>query len=527
MTEKTNRRKANEAAKEANRRMLILWGTPTCLLLLVLCILVTNFSAMSSSGAKTSIKEDLTSEARLCINAISEEMSKMASGGATVTMIVEQWQCAEDVMSVDFVEALNESLPSAYAVVVTDMEGKGYASNGSVIDISQTDYYGIYNHQKYLHTMNDGITGTEAFISAVPVRNGVVQTGMIYMYTSVEQIRKVLPIDKYSGRGLFALILADGSVVSYSGKGDGVNLIADGNLLHAFDNSDLTDAEYRRLLSKIEGRQESYTQIRYKDFDYTVITTPASFEEWQFVMIIPGDVMEKMEDAEWADSRTLVTSLIITGVVFILMLLTLNIVSRIQMARENQDLETKADTDLLTGLSNKIATQRLIQEFCEDNPNAQSMFVILDIDNFKKINDTMGHAFGDDVLRGLGHQLRSEFRVTDIIGRTGGDEFILFLKFLKTDDLLELERDRIINFFRQFKAGGDYVKYSATASIGAAIFPRDAKDYDGLYRAADSALYEAKRRGKNQMVFFEKRFEAENAGLRKTAPIDNDGSKEE
>ena len=102
----------------------------------------------------------------------------------------------------------------------------------------------------------------------------------------------------------------------------------------------------------------------------------------------------------------------------------------------------------------------------------------------------------------MSKEIRTDFRMTDIIGRTGGDEFMVFLKDVTDDLIVEREANRITKFFHDFKAGGDYVKYSASASIGAAIFPDDAKTFKDLYMAADQALYKAKKRGKNQLVFY-------------------------
>lgn len=131
------------------------------------------------------------------------------------------------------------------------------------------------------------------------------------------------------------------------------------------------------------------------------------------------------------------------------------------------------------------------------------MFVV-DIDNFKKINDTMGHAFGDEVLKTLGKHICGEFRASDIIGRTGGDEFMVFLCNMKEDAIIKKEAKRLEKFFQSFQAGS-YVKYSATASIGAAVYPRDAQTFEGLYRAADQAMYVAKRRERTGWLFMGKR----------------------
>jgi len=128
------------------------------------------------------------------------------------------------------------------------------------------------------------------------------------------------------------------------------------------------------------------------------------------------------------------------------------------------------------------------------------MLFLFDVDNFKKINDTKGHAFGDEVLRTLGETLSSQFRVTDIIGRIGGDEFMIFLKNIPNDEIATREAEKIMYYFKHFQAGG-YVKYSATASVGVAMFPNDGADFDSLYRSADEALYRAKEGGRNQLRF--------------------------
>ena len=108
------------------------------------------------------------------------------------------------------------------------------------------------------------------------------------------------------------------------------------------------------------------------------------------------------------------------------------------------------------------------------------------------------------MLKTLGRTISSLFRVTDIIGRTGGDEFTIFLKFLKSDENTLKEARKLVQFFKDFTAG-EYVKYSATASIGAAVFPENGSDFDSLYKAADKALYKAKQRGKNQLAFYDDR----------------------
>ena len=172
-----------------------------------------------------------------------------------------------------------------------------------------------------------------------------------------------------------------------------------------------------------------------------------------------------------------------------------------EMTKE-QDLLEKASIDGLTGALNRKSAEAKIGELMQ-NKNCKGYLFMIDIDDFKTVNDTMGHAFGDEVLRNLAVRLQSMFRATDIVGRTGGDEFMVFLKDIRDITMIEREGKKIEQFFHQFEVG-EYVKYSVTASVGAAVFPGDGKSFEELYKAADNALYVSKRHGKNQLSFYKK-----------------------
>lgn len=226
--------------------------------------------------------------------------------------------------------------------------------------------------------------------------------------------------------------------------------------------------------------------------------------DYKSFVIIAVDEAQIQDAAEKGiDSTTrMFWKIVILILVFVAILLVLSIINAANFRKSNRELKEQAETDLLTDLYNKVATETKIKEYLDEGvSNKKALMFVLDIDNFKKINDTMGHAFGDEVLSTLGHQLKSEFRINDIIGRTGGDEFIILLKDLKDDATVKKEAGRVATFFKNFKVG-EYTKYSATASIGAVEIPTDGVDFDTLYKAADKALYLAKKRGKNQMAFY-------------------------
>lgn len=160
-------------------------------------------------------------------------------------------------------------------------------------------------------------------------------------------------------------------------------------------------------------------------------------------------------------------------------------------------LEKERDTDKLTNLLNKAAIERQIRERLRE-PSVQGTLVVLDIDNFKQINDTFGHAFGDVVLRLAAECIRKEFSA--LCGRFGGDEFLLFLP--ETADACA---EKMESLFKRLKESIQLPdKGTFCVSAGTASVPSDAKDYETLFQIADEALYAAKRAGKNRWIAYRK-----------------------
>ncbi len=167
------------------------------------------------------------------------------------------------------------------------------------------------------------------------------------------------------------------------------------------------------------------------------------------------------------------------------------------------ELSTKAEQDQLTGLYNKVTTEYLITEILKmrrfhDDRHA---LMIIDVDNFKNINDRLGHLFGDIVLAQLAEVLKPLFRSDDIIGRIGGDEFFVFLKNYNSIKVLQSKAGEICRGFdKTYTQNGVTVRISA--SIGIALCPEHGTNFDVLYECADTALYTVKERGKNDFLIY-------------------------
>lgn len=167
----------------------------------------------------------------------------------------------------------------------------------------------------------------------------------------------------------------------------------------------------------------------------------------------------------------------------------------------NQRLIEKAERDPLTKLYNKSATKSIIKNYLRsDSRDTLDAFIIVDIDNFKQVNDTLGHLYGDSLLVALSEEMQDLFRSNDVIGRIGGDEFIVFLRGIKQHAHIASKADDLCKIFKLLNSEDEGVKISG--SLGIALFPTDGDTFDELYRKADIALYTSKRAGKSCYNFY-------------------------
>lgn len=163
--------------------------------------------------------------------------------------------------------------------------------------------------------------------------------------------------------------------------------------------------------------------------------------------------------------------------------------------------EEQAFTDTLTGLRNRRAMDHVLNRMIDTGQNFALMN--LDLDYFKDVNDTLGHAAGDHVLQSVAHMMVSETRSDDVIVRAGGDEFVLIFSRLKTRSRVAAVANRLIARIEEPILFGDK-ECRISASIGATLSSDYAKpSFDQMLDDADVALYAAKRRGRGQHVLYE------------------------
>ena len=175
-----------------------------------------------------------------------------------------------------------------------------------------------------------------------------------------------------------------------------------------------------------------------------------------------------------------------------------------QLAATQARMELMATHDALTGLPNRsLARDRFEQAAAAARRSGQRVAMLyLDLDNFKNVNDTLGHSSGDTLLRQVSDRLSAQLRHADTVARLGGDEFLLLVpEVVDVDGVADIANKVVTGLMAPFNVMG--MEIFAGCSLGATMFPTDGEDFDSLLKKADIAMYRAKESGRNAFRFWD------------------------
>ncbi len=510
-----------KAEKNKSNSITTQWAIPTIILMVFLVFTLISYNKTMQENSKIKALDRVSRQA-VSVAGYYKGLYEGSVNGADA--IADYLMNEDDIFSdraVELIKYLDNHMGLVDAYIVK--------SNGNAIDSYGNTYQTVNSSEEF-----KSLLGTKDYSAAIvdeknravlmvsaPIRTEDEWRGNLILVYKADKIAKQMDSTAYS----YALVYANGIIGEVYGAESGIYQPGD-RLSEVVDKLTFDEGSSTVFMQSIESGRAGTVHVNDgKGVSCYICHQPIATTGACVIVSVRDNQINRSIQEENRDTRSMIMKVLISIGIFVGLIIVIYIINRVNFTKENMELQNKAETDLLTELLNKISTENKIKEYLSgEGKDKTCMMCVLDIDNFKKINDTMGHAFGDEVLATLGKRIRTEFRVTDIIGRTGGDEFIIFLKDLKDDSIIEREAGRVAGFFKDFTVG-TYTRYSPTASIGAAIYPRDGVDYESMYKAADTALYKAKKRGKNQLAFFseateEDKLEAEKAG--KPKPIDSD-----
>lgn len=171
-----------------------------------------------------------------------------------------------------------------------------------------------------------------------------------------------------------------------------------------------------------------------------------------------------------------------------------------ELKQQYEQIHKLAYNDSLTGLPNRLNFKEMFTNIIM-NSSSKVALLFIDLDNFKNINDSFGHSFGDVVLVEMSRRLKLADDKNVFVARLGGDEFAIVMNELdEFEQVNEFARKLLLNMVTSFTEKDIHIHM--TASIGIAVYPEHADNFEELMKSADTAMYEAKKHGKNQYVFF-------------------------
>lgn len=284
----------------------------------------------------------------------------------------------------------------------------------------------------------------------------------------------------------------------------------DNNVIYSTINSEVG----QQLPEDILTRVDDLNSATVMDSEYLISINPCG-DDWFVSCSIPTQIIlrEKNEMQFYIYVVAFIAALL---AVLIGAELSFRLTAPVQYVVTS--LNTKANLDLLTGILNKKSFEETAGERLKNSLTIERhALLLIDLDNFKGVNDTLGHAYGDQVLAKIGSILRATFSSEDFLGRIGGDEFCVFMNSSPEDgvqyeDYVSAKCAEICEAFRN-NYTGDNADYKISGSIGVALFPKDGATFEEMYAASDKALYVSKNSGKDTYSFYNA--EAENEEVSK------------
>jgi len=481
------------------------WNTylvPTLIFTVVIIFILSSSGIKMMSDAKEQVTEDYQDEVESICFLYEKEIYALEKAACIMADYVFSSGDIRNEKNLIYIESVAKTINAKNVYIISP--------DFTAIDFCGEEYIDINRSSIFAETFSNRLSsirfakdkdGKSVLVIIKPISSKSIFKGYIGIEYTPDLMKDLLDNPKYTSRKTYALVSSDGSIIEKTGLEE--KSIDDGsNIVDYSENYLYISGSYNSFIQAIHDCRSGMIQTVYQEDGKYIYYAPIKGVKGNVIMMVDALDVERSHNQISKAIRSMLIEIGISIIAFIAIFAGISLFNKAKYSIESEDLQNKADTDLLTDLYNKMATERMIKEYLTgEGKDSVSMLFVLDVDNFKKINDTMGHAFGDQVLSQLGHQIRAWFRVNDIVGRIGGDEFMIFIKDVKNPEVVKREGSRIMQFFEGFNVG-EYTRYSPTASVGGAVYPNDGTDFESLYKAADKAVYKSKKEGKNRVSFY-------------------------
>lgn len=405
--------------------------------------------------------------------------------------------------NIDRLEAIVEKTDLDRAALI-EPDGTAHYDNGVEKDLAYRRYFkeAMSGKETLSDPLESSVDQQTRVVLGVPIYNSDNEIiGILGGSCNVTLLSHMLFDDLFYGEGDTLVVKQDGTIIAQE-EGDSQQkreISYGGNLLNYYEEKNRNQAQTLNMLkSDFKAGKEGVVQLGLDDTsksDYYLAYTPLGMNDWMICYIVPVKAAQESYSFIRKYEAVFMLTFCVLVIVLIIYIVHKNSADKAELLRCTQ-------RDALTGLYNKDTTQRLIQNIVQEEAG-QHAFIILDIDYFKSINDNFGHIVGDKVLQTFGRFLQSQFREYDVVGRIGGDEFVILMRNLANTDVVEIKIQNLLKLVGSMRVE-EMGEQKMTISVGIAFAPQHGSSFMDLYRNADHALYQTKRAGKNGYSLYQR-----------------------
>lgn len=404
-----------------------------------------------------------------------------------LNVLAQELSKSEDLFSennISLIKAFMENTDLNRTAII-DSDGNALYDNNVVKNVAHRRYFkeSMQGKQSLSDPLESSVDQQTRVILSVPIYKNNQVIGVVGGSYNVTKLGNMLFDDLFDGQGKSFIVDQDGNLITRDKKYEKKhNIKTIDNLFDICDEKEVkTDFNQQESdLIQIQTKKNKSLYLAY---------SPLKINDWMICYIVPVHVAQ--------ESYTFIKHYETLLATFLgLIVLSLMIYLAHSNSRENKYLIHLSEIDPLTSVFNKETTQKLIDQKLKNHE--QFCFLILDVDDFKSVNDNYGHAVGDKVLKNLSDLFKNHFRQTDIVGRIGGDEFIILIK---DEHIAELRIQSLLQKVNALKIE-ELQDFKLSISVGMAFAPSNGTTFMELYRHADHALYQTKRTGKNNYKIY-------------------------
>lgn len=404
-----------------------------------------------------------------------------------LNVLAQELSKSEDLFSennISLIKAFMENTDLNRTAII-DSDGNALYDNNVVKNVAHRRYFkeSMQGKQSLSDPLESSVDQQTRVILSVPIYKNNQVIGVVGGSYNVTKLGNMLFDDLFDGQGKSFIVDQDGNLITRDKKYEKKhNIKTIDNLFDICDEKEVkTDFNQQESdLIQIQTKKNKSLYLAY---------SPLKINDWMICYIVPVHVAQ--------ESYTFIKHYETLLATFLgLIVLSLMIYLAHSNSRENKYLIHLSEIDPLTSVFNKETTQKLIDQKLKNHE--QFCFLILDVDDFKSVNDNYGHAVGDKVLKNLSDLFKNHFRQTDIVGRIGGDEFIILIK---GEHIAESRIQSLLQKVNALKIE-ELQDFKLSISVGMAFAPSNGTTFMELYRHADHALYQTKRTGKNNYKIY-------------------------